>query len=203
MHLSTTTSDFVFSSPQGHLLRRSDFHRPYLPTRRRRHPQKGTLAILPGLTFHGLRHSHKTWLIADGTPEIAQAAGSATTYPTGWSRPTATSPPKSNTVSSADSNSAGNAPTSAPDHPTTARSPRAMHTTTNPARRTSGHHTTKPRQHPTTPVRSPRQRAIRRMNSLLNSSICAHPGDHRQHPKPITGHVVEDPHQAKHAMATK
>ncbi|WP_186382393.1 hypothetical protein [Amycolatopsis rhizosphaerae] len=26
-----------------------------------------------GLTFHGLRHSHKTWLIADDIPEIAQA----------------------------------------------------------------------------------------------------------------------------------
>jgi integrase len=25
------------------------------------------------LTFHGLRHSHKTWMIADGVPEIAQA----------------------------------------------------------------------------------------------------------------------------------
>ncbi|HZC52415.1 MAG TPA: hypothetical protein VE441_07955, partial [Mycobacterium sp.] len=29
--------------------------------------------VLPGLTFHGLRHSHKTWLIADRVPEIAQA----------------------------------------------------------------------------------------------------------------------------------
>jgi hypothetical protein len=25
------------------------------------------------LTFHGLRHSHKTWLIADGIPDVAQA----------------------------------------------------------------------------------------------------------------------------------
>src|SRR5437763_11040528 len=29
--------------------------------------------VRPGLTFHGLRHSHKTWMIADGIPEIAQA----------------------------------------------------------------------------------------------------------------------------------
>ena len=29
--------------------------------------------IKPGLIFHGLRHSHKTWMIADGIPEIAQA----------------------------------------------------------------------------------------------------------------------------------
>ena len=28
---------------------------------------------MPGLTFHGLRHSHKTWMIADGLPEIAQS----------------------------------------------------------------------------------------------------------------------------------
>jgi integrase len=30
-------------------------------------------AVRPGLTFHRLRHSHKTWLIAGGAPEIAQA----------------------------------------------------------------------------------------------------------------------------------
>jgi integrase len=30
-------------------------------------------AVKPGLTFHGLRHSHKTWMIADGVPEIAQS----------------------------------------------------------------------------------------------------------------------------------
>jgi hypothetical protein len=29
--------------------------------------------VAPGLTFHGLRHSHKTWLIADGIPDVAQA----------------------------------------------------------------------------------------------------------------------------------
>src|SRR4051812_10092731 len=29
--------------------------------------------IRPGFTFHGLRHGHKTWLIADDFPEIAQA----------------------------------------------------------------------------------------------------------------------------------
>ncbi|MEV4028837.1 hypothetical protein AB0K14_38990 [Actinosynnema sp. NPDC050801] len=29
--------------------------------------------VKPGLTFHGLRHSHKTWMIADTIPEIAQS----------------------------------------------------------------------------------------------------------------------------------
>jgi hypothetical protein len=28
---------------------------------------------MSGLTFHGLRHSHKTWFIEDGVPDIAQA----------------------------------------------------------------------------------------------------------------------------------
>jgi hypothetical protein len=27
----------------------------------------------PQLTFHGFRHSHKTWLIADHIPDVAQA----------------------------------------------------------------------------------------------------------------------------------
>ena len=26
-----------------------------------------------GLTFHGLRHSHNTWMIADGIPDVARA----------------------------------------------------------------------------------------------------------------------------------
>jgi hypothetical protein len=30
-------------------------------------------AAKPGLTFHGLRHCHKTWMIADGVPEVAQS----------------------------------------------------------------------------------------------------------------------------------
>jgi len=34
---------------------------------------RGLHPIRRGLTFHGLRHSHKTWLIADLIPEIAQA----------------------------------------------------------------------------------------------------------------------------------
>ncbi|GAB3003437.1 tyrosine-type recombinase/integrase [Amycolatopsis acidiphila] len=29
--------------------------------------------VVPGLHFHGLRHSHKTWMIADGIPEVGQA----------------------------------------------------------------------------------------------------------------------------------
>ena len=40
---------------------------------RRRNPGQRLPAVKPGLTFHGLRHSHKTWMIADNVPEIAQA----------------------------------------------------------------------------------------------------------------------------------
>jgi len=29
--------------------------------------------VKTGLTFYGLRHSHKTWMIADNVPEIAHA----------------------------------------------------------------------------------------------------------------------------------
>ncbi|MEO6702268.1 MAG: multidrug DMT transporter permease [Jatrophihabitantaceae bacterium] len=36
-------------------------------------PLAFTEPVAPGLTFHGLRHSHKTWMIADGLPEIAQS----------------------------------------------------------------------------------------------------------------------------------
>ncbi len=73
MHIAATTSDFVFTSPLGHPLRRSDFDRRVFRPAVDGNPHKGTVAIRSGLTFHGLRHSHKTWLIADGIPEIAQA----------------------------------------------------------------------------------------------------------------------------------
>jgi hypothetical protein len=36
-------------------------------------PRIRVYPIRPGLTFHELRHSHKTWLIAANIPEIAQA----------------------------------------------------------------------------------------------------------------------------------
>jgi hypothetical protein len=36
-------------------------------------PEDRAILAARGLTFHGLRHSHKTWLIADKIPDIAQA----------------------------------------------------------------------------------------------------------------------------------
>ncbi|MDW6057537.1 hypothetical protein SAZ11_05040 [Streptomyces sp. FXJ1.4098] len=35
------------------------------------HGAAGWTPIKQGLTFHGLRHSHKTWLIEDDVPDAA------------------------------------------------------------------------------------------------------------------------------------
>jgi integrase len=77
-HLERTDGIPVFSGPKGGWLRRSNVDRRVL-----RPAADGTLElprsrvrlapVQPGLTFHGLRHSQKAWLIADGVPEIAQA----------------------------------------------------------------------------------------------------------------------------------
>ena len=77
-HLDNTDGIPVFTGPKGGWLRRSNVDRRIL-----RPAADGSLRlpraavrlepVRPGLTFHGLRRSHKTWLIADGVPEIAQA----------------------------------------------------------------------------------------------------------------------------------
>lgn len=78
-HLETHTHEHVFITVERQLHRRSNFSR-----RAMRPAADGNLDVTkprvrlesacPGLTFHGLRHSHKTWMIADGVPEVAQAA---------------------------------------------------------------------------------------------------------------------------------
>jgi hypothetical protein len=72
-HLATIPGSFVFTSPLGCRLRRSTFDRRVFRPAVDGNLRKGTSPVRPGLTFHGLRHSHKTWLIADHIPEIAQA----------------------------------------------------------------------------------------------------------------------------------
>jgi hypothetical protein len=72
-HLATIPGSFVFTSPLGCRLRRSTFDRRVFRPAVDGNLRKGTHAVRPCLTFHGLRHSHKTWLIADHIPEIAQA----------------------------------------------------------------------------------------------------------------------------------
>lgn len=77
-HLATHDHPHAFVSEEKQLLRRSNFAR-----RAMRPATDGTLhkpqaphhltPVVPGLVFHGFRHSHKTWLIADGIPQVAQA----------------------------------------------------------------------------------------------------------------------------------
>jgi integrase len=77
-HLATHSHRHVFVTLEEELHRRSNFSRRAMrpaadgttPATRSR---VRTEPICPGLTFHGLRHSHKTWMIADGIPEVAQA----------------------------------------------------------------------------------------------------------------------------------
>jgi integrase len=53
----------TFTPPHGHGIRRFTDDTPLACW----------LTIRPGLTPHGLRHSHKTWMAEDGIPEILQA----------------------------------------------------------------------------------------------------------------------------------
>jgi integrase len=72
-HLAATDSPFVFITRTGHPIRRSTFDRRVFRPAVDGDARRGLPAVRPGLTFHGLRHRHKTWLIADHVPEIAQA----------------------------------------------------------------------------------------------------------------------------------
>jgi integrase len=72
-HLAATPGEFVFTSPVGCRLRRSTFDRRVFRPAVDGNTRKGTSPVRPELMFYGLRHSHKTWLIADKIPEIAQA----------------------------------------------------------------------------------------------------------------------------------
>ncbi len=78
-HLDRHDHRHVFVSPNGEPHRRSNFGRRALRpaadgTGERADPAAvGLEPVKPGLTFHGLRHSHKTWMIADGVPEVAQS----------------------------------------------------------------------------------------------------------------------------------
>lgn len=73
--LAASIRPFVFTTLRGKALRRSGFQRGlWAPAvRGGNHAQEHWAPMLPALTFHGLRHSHKTWLIEDGIPEVAQA----------------------------------------------------------------------------------------------------------------------------------
>jgi integrase len=63
----------VFPGARGGFQRRSNFNRRAWTPAVAGDPDQGVPPILPGMHFHDLRHTHKTWLIEDGIPEIAQA----------------------------------------------------------------------------------------------------------------------------------
>jgi integrase len=77
-YLTTHDHAHVFVTPTGDHPRRSNFSRRVMRPAAdgtRQYPQHPLQLppVEPGLTFHGLRHTHKTWLIADLIPDIAQA----------------------------------------------------------------------------------------------------------------------------------
>lgn len=68
----------VFVGSDGTFLRRSNFSRRAMRpaadgTNHLPRPRIAVPPAAPQLTFHGFRHSHKTWLIADHIPDVAQA----------------------------------------------------------------------------------------------------------------------------------
>ncbi|MBB5156063.1 hypothetical protein [Saccharopolyspora phatthalungensis] len=71
---------FVFSTPDGHPLRRSNFRqRHWRPVWDGTNPDAPGAddhvpAILSWFTFHEGRHSHNTWMTEDGVPEVARRA---------------------------------------------------------------------------------------------------------------------------------
>jgi integrase len=71
---------FVFTTPEGHPWRRSNFRqrfwRPAWDGVSADNPEAKDhrSAILPWFTFHEGRHTHATWLTEDGIPEVARRA---------------------------------------------------------------------------------------------------------------------------------
>jgi integrase len=85
-HLRSHPHPHVFVTERHELLRRSNFARRALRPAAdgnlsRPQPRAQTRPIVTGLTFHGLRHSHKTWMIADHIPDAAQARRLGHTLP--------------------------------------------------------------------------------------------------------------------------
>ncbi|OLB81528.1 MAG: hypothetical protein AUI14_03025 [Actinobacteria bacterium 13_2_20CM_2_71_6] len=63
----------VFPGARGGHQRRSNFNRRAWTPAINGNPHRGIPPVLAGMHFHDLRHTHKTWLIEDDIPEIAQA----------------------------------------------------------------------------------------------------------------------------------
>lgn len=63
----------VFPGARGGFQRRSNFNRRAWTPAVAGDPDRGVPPVLAGMHFHDLRHTHKTWLIEDGIPEVVQA----------------------------------------------------------------------------------------------------------------------------------
>lgn len=78
--LEDQSNVFVFTTPDGHPWRRSNFRQRYWrPTwdgiKADKPQDPGHVApILPWFTFHEGRHTHSTWLAESGVPEVARRA---------------------------------------------------------------------------------------------------------------------------------
>jgi integrase len=71
--LDSHDHDQVFCGARGGLLRRSSMSRRVFGPAVNGSPRTGLPPVIAGMHFHDLRHTHKTWLIEDDIPEIAQA----------------------------------------------------------------------------------------------------------------------------------
>lgn len=72
-HLDSHDHEHVFTGRDGGLHRRSNFARRSWRPAADGNPRKHIPPIINGMHFHDLRHSHKTWMIEDEIPEVAQA----------------------------------------------------------------------------------------------------------------------------------
>ena len=63
----------VFTGAHGGYLRRSNFNRRTWTPAANGNPNRSLPPVIDGMHLHDLRHTHKTWLIEDDIPEIAQA----------------------------------------------------------------------------------------------------------------------------------
>lgn len=65
--------DMVFCGARGAFHRRSSMSRRVWGPAVNGDPRRHTDQVIAGMHFHDLRHTHKTWLIEDDIPEVAQA----------------------------------------------------------------------------------------------------------------------------------
>lgn len=72
-HLDSHGHSFVFTGADGGHYRRSNFGSRFWRPATNGVPSKLIAPVIPGMRFHDLRHTHKTWMIEDGVPEVAQA----------------------------------------------------------------------------------------------------------------------------------